>query len=157
MPSTSAIIGELSIEESEAVKTLLSLGTCVISETGGPVLSPNIPTTSNMGNWEINPGKPTTPTSKKECLVSGISETSASTDIVTSLITPLLPLPNIQSTTVEELPQPHNVAIFKEPTPELPMEATYASTSSVMNTKHGALFGEQILEILNNQPIIVLK
>ena len=158
MPSTSAIIGELSIKESEAVKTLLSLGTCVISETGGLALNPDIPTTSNMGNWEINPSKPTTPTSKKERLVSGISETSASTDTVTSLITqPSLPLPNIQSTTMEELPQPHDVAVIKEPTPELPMEATYASTSSVMNKKHGALSCEQILEILNNQPIIVLK
>ena len=37
------------------------------------------------------------------------------------------------------------------------METTYASSSSVMNKKHGALSGEQILEILNNQPIIVLK
>ena len=158
MPSTSAIIGELSIEESEAVKSLLSLGTCVISETGGPVLNPNIPTTSNMGNWEINPGRPTTPTSKKDHLVSGISETSVSTDTVTSLTAqPSLPLLNIQSTTVEELPQPHDVVVIKESSPELPMEATYASTSSVMNRKHGALSGEQILEILNNQPIIVLK
>ena len=158
MPSTSAIIGELSIEESEAVKTLLSSGTYVISETGGPVLNPNIPTTSNMGNWEINPSRPTTPTSKKEHLVSGISETSASMDTVTSSIAqPSLPLPNIQSTTVEELPQPHDVGVSKEPTPELPMETTYASTSSVLNKKHGALSGEQILEILNNQPIIVLK
>ena len=69
MPSTSTIIGELSIEESEAVKALLSLGTCVINETGGPVLNPNIPTTSNTRNWEINPDKPTIPTSKKEHLV----------------------------------------------------------------------------------------
>ena len=131
MPSTSAIIGELSIEESEAVKALLSLGTCVISETGSLVLNPNIPTTTNTENWEINPGKPTTPTSKKEHLVSGISETSASMDTVTSSITqPSLPLPNIQSTTMEELPQPHDVAVIKESTPELPTEATYASTSS---------------------------
>ena len=79
-------------------------------------------------------------------------------DTVTSSTTqPLLPMPNIQSTTVEELPQPHDVAVIKEPRPELPIEATYASTSSVMDKKHGALSGEQILEILNNQPIIVLK
>ena len=104
-----------------------------------------------MGNWEINPGKPTTPTSKKKCLVSGISETSVSMDTVTSLTTQLsLPLLNIQSTTMEELPQPHDVAVIKESSPELPMEATYASTSSVMNRKHGTLSGEQILEISNN-------
>ena len=44
MPSTSTVIGELSIEESEALKALLSLGTCVISKTGGPVLNPATPT-----------------------------------------------------------------------------------------------------------------
>ena len=43
MPSTSTVIGELSIEESEALKALLSLGTCVISETGGPVLIYQLP------------------------------------------------------------------------------------------------------------------
>ena len=64
MPSTSTVIGELSIEESEALKALLSLGTCVISETGGPVLNPDIPTTSKMRNWESSPDIPTIPTSK---------------------------------------------------------------------------------------------
>ena len=158
MSSTSTIIGELSIEESEAIKALLSLGTCVISETGGPVLNPNIPTTSNTGNWEINPDKPTNSTSKKEHLVSGISETNANTDTVTSSISqPSVPLPNTQSTTMEEQSQPHNVAVIEESTPELSTEETYASTSSEMNKKHGALSGEQILDILNNQPIIVLK
>ena len=41
MPSTSNVIGELSIEESEALKALLSLGSCVISETGGLVINPS--------------------------------------------------------------------------------------------------------------------
>ena len=122
------------------------------------MLNPNIPTTSNTGNWEINPDKPTIPTSKKECLVSGISETSANTNTVTSSISqPSVPLPNTQSTTMEEQSQPHNVAVIEESTPELSVEETYASTSSETNKKHGALSGEQILEILNNQPIIVLK
>ena len=44
MPSTSTVIGELSIEESKALKALLSLGTCVISEMGGLVLNPATPT-----------------------------------------------------------------------------------------------------------------
>ena len=64
MPSTSTVIGELSIEESEALKALLSLGTCVISETGGPVLNPDTPTTSEMGDWVSNPAIPTIPTTK---------------------------------------------------------------------------------------------
>ena len=128
MPLTSTIIGKLSIKESEAVKALLSLGTCVISETGGPVLNPNIPTTSNTGNWEINPDKPTIPTSKKLHLVSGTLETSANTDTVTSSISqPSVPLPNTQSTPMEEQSQPHNIAVIEESTPELSMEETYAS------------------------------
>ena len=130
MPLTSTVIGELSIEESEALKALLSLGTCVISETGGPVLNPDIPTTSNTGNWELNPDVPTIPTSKSLRLASGILETSGNTDTVTSSISEFsMPLPNTQSTLVEEQPQPHNVAVIEESMPELSTEETYASTS----------------------------
>ena len=64
MPSTSTVIGELSIEESEALKALLSLVTCVISETVSPVLNPDTPTTSETGDWVSNPAIPTIPTTK---------------------------------------------------------------------------------------------
>ena len=80
MLSTSTVIGELSIEESEALKALLSLGTCVISETGGPVLNPDTPTTSEMGDWVSNPAIPTIPTTKSLRLVSGSLDTSGNTD-----------------------------------------------------------------------------
>ena len=83
---TSTVIGKLSIEESEALKALLSLGTCVISETGSLVLNPDIPTTSKTGNWESNPDIPTIPTSKPLRLVSGSLETSGNTDTLNNLI-----------------------------------------------------------------------
>ena len=38
--STLIVIGELTSDESDALKALLTLGTCVISPTGGPVLRP---------------------------------------------------------------------------------------------------------------------
>ena len=72
MPSTSTVIGELSIEESEALKALLSLGTCVISEMGGPVLNPATPTIPTTEPLHVESGSldnsENTDTSKNQCL-----------------------------------------------------------------------------------------
>ena len=59
MLSTSTVLGELSMEESDVLHALLSLGTCVISESGGPVLKSS---TKSMSRCEqsISPSKTTT-------------------------------------------------------------------------------------------------
>ena len=158
MPSTSTVIGELSIEESEALKALLSLGTCVISETGGPLLNPDTPTTSEMGDWVSNPAIPTIPTTKLLQLVSGSLETSGNIDTLNNPISePSVRLPETQSIPVEEKLQSQNVTVIKDPTPGPSTDKTYTSTPSEVTKKPGALSGEQILEILNNPPKIVLK
>ena len=83
---------------------------------------------------------------------------SGNTDTVTNTISePSEPLPNTQSIPMEKQSQPQNVAILKELTPGLSIEETNASMLSEMIKKPGAFSGEQILEILNNPPIIVLK
>ena len=103
MPSTSTVIGELSIEESEALKALLSLGTCVISETGGLVLNPDTPTTSEMGDWVSNLAIPTIPTTKPLQFVSGSLETSGNTDILNDPTSePSVPPSDTQSIPMEE-------------------------------------------------------
>ena len=141
MPST--VIGELSIEESEALKVLLSLGTCVISETGGPVL---------------NPATPTIPTTEPLHVESGSLDNSENTDTSKNLMPePSVPVPGTQSMPMEERPQTQHVSVIKDPMPGPSADETYTSTSSEGTKKYKALLGEQILEILNNQPKIVLK
>ena len=111
-----------------------------------------------MRNWESSPDIPTIPTSKSLRLVSGSLETSGNTDTVTNSISePSVLSPNTQSIPVEEQSQPQNVTVIEELTPRLSTEETHASTPSKTTKKPRALSGEQILEILNNQPIIVLK
>ena len=80
MPSTSTVIGELGIEESDALKALLSPGTCVISETGGPVLNPATPTISETGDLVLNPDTPTIPTAEPLQPESGSLDTRENTD-----------------------------------------------------------------------------
>ena len=153
MPSISTVIGEFSIEESEALKTLLSLGTCVISETGGLVLNPDTPTTSEMGDWVSNLAIPTIPTTKPLQLVSGSLDTSGNTNTLNNLISePSVPIPDTQSIPIEEKPQSQNVIVIKEPTPGPSTDETYTSMPSEVTKKPRTLSGEQILEILNNPP-----
>ena len=122
----------------------MSLGTCVISETGGLVLNPDIPTTSKMGNWQSNPDISTIPTSKPLRLVSGSLETSGNTDTINNSISePSVPLPDTQSIPVEEQSQPQNITVIEELTPGLSMDETHASTPSAMTKNPGALSGEQ--------------
>ena len=155
MPSTSIVIGELSIEESEALKALLSLGTCVISETGSPILNPDTPTTSETRDWVSNPAIPTIPTTKPLRFVSGSLETSGNTDILNDPISePSVPPSDTQSIPVEEQQQSQNVSVIKDPTPGLSTDETYTSMPSEVTKKPGALSSEQILEILNNPPKI---
>ena len=143
MPSTSTVIGELSIEESGALKALLSLGTCVISETGGPVL---------------NPATPTIPTTKPLQLESGSLDTSENTDTLKNPMSePSVSIPDTQSIPMEEQPQSQNASVIKDPTPGPSTDETYTSTSSEETKKYKALSGEQILEISNNPLKIVLK
>ena len=158
MPSTSTVVGELSIEESEALKVLLSLGTCVISETGGPVLNPDTPTTSEMGDLVSNPAIPIIPTTKPLQLVSGSLDTSGNTDSLKNPISePSVSIPDTQSIPMEKRPQSQNVIVIKDPTPRPSTDETYTSSSSEVAKKYRALSGEQILEILNNPPKNVLK
>ena len=148
MLSTSTVIGELSIEESEVLKTLLSLGTCVmslgtcvISETGGPVL---------------NPATPTIPTTELLHVGSGSVDNDENTDTSKNpMPEPSVSVPSTQSIPMEERPQTESVS--KNPMPGSSANETCTSTSSEGTKKHKPLSGVQILEILNNQPKIVLK
>ena len=143
MSSTSTVIGELSIEESKALKAVLSLGTCVISETGGPVL---------------NPATPTIPTTELLHVESESPDNSENTDTSKNLMSePSLSVPGTQSIPMEKWLQTQNVSVIKDPTPGPSADETYTSTSSEGTKKYKALSGEQILEILNNQLKIVLK
>ena len=99
MPSTSKVIGELSVEESEALKALLSLGTCVISDMGGPVINP---TTTSMSTLE----QPEPPA-----------------EILTQNVETPIPIPTLA----------------REP------------------KKYGTLLEEDVLDILNNQPKVILQ
>ena len=58
---------------------------------------------------------------------------------------------------MEEQPQSQKVIVIKDPTPRPSTDETYTSTPPEVTKKPGALSGEQILEILNNPPKIVLK
>ena len=143
MPSTSTVIGELSIEESEALKALLSLGTCVISEMGGPVL---------------NPATPTIPTTEPLHVGSGSLDNSENTDTSKNLMSELsVSVPDAQSIPMEERLQTQNVSVIKDPMPRPSTDETYTSTSSEGTKKYKALSGEQFLGILNNQLKIALK
>ena len=70
---------------------------------------------------------------------------------------PSVSVPGTQSIPMEEQLQTQNVSGIKDPTPRFSADETYTSTSSEGTKKYKALSGEQILEILNNQPKIVLK
>ena len=105
MPSTSTVIGELSIEESKALKALLSLGTCVISETGGLVL---------------NLATPTIPTTEPLHVESGSLDNSENTDTSKNLMSePSVSIPDTQSIPMEEWPQTQNASVIKDPSPDL--------------------------------------
>ena len=143
MPSTSTVIGELSIEESKALKALLSLGTCVISEMGGPVL---------------NPATPTIPTTEPLHVESGSLDNDENTGTSKNpMPEPSVSVPSTQSIPMEEQLQTESVSVSKNPTPRPSANETCTSTSSEGTKKHKALSGVQILEILNNQPKIILK
>ena len=158
MPSTSTVIGELSIEESDALKVLLSLGTCVISETGGPVLNPATPTISEMGDLVLNPDTATIPTTEPLQLESESLDTSENTDTLKNPMSePSVSIPDTLSIPMEDWPQTQNISVIKDPTPRPSTDETYTFTSSEETKKYKALSGEQILEILNNPPKIVLK
>ena len=158
MPSTSTVIGELSIEESEALKALLSLGTCVISEMGGLVLNPATPTTSETGDLVSNPATPIIPTTKPLQLESGSLDTSENTDTFKNPMSELsVSIPDTQNIPMEERPQSQNASVIKDPTPGPSTDETYTSMSPEVTKKYKALSGEQILEILNNPLKIVLK
>ena len=66
-------------------------------------------------------------------------------------------LPDTQSIPMDEQSQSQNVTAIEELTPGSSMDETHVSTPSAMTKKLGTLTGKQILEILNNPPIIVLK
>ena len=106
MPSSSKVIGELS----EALKALLSLGTCVISDTSGPVL--NRATTSSITR----------------------NQTELS-DYPTHSVNPTASI----STPASEHAQPDE------------------HTPSDDSKKHGTISEETILDILNNQPRVILQ
>ena len=91
-------------------------------------------------------------------LVSGSLETSGNINTLNHLLSePSVPLPETQSIPLEEQPQSQNVTVIKDPTPRPSTDETCTWTSSEVTKKPGALSGEQILEILNNPPKIVLK
>ena len=70
---------------------------------------------------------------------------------------PSVSVPSTQFIPMEEWPQTKSVSVSKNPMPRPSANETCTSTSSEGTKKHKALSGEQILEILNYQPKIVLK
>ena len=143
MPSTSTVIGELSIEKSNVLKVLLSLGTCVISEMAGLVL---------------NLATPTIPTTEPLHVESGGLDNNENTGTSKNLMPePSVSVPSTQNIPMEERPQTESVSVIKDPMPRPSANETCTSMSSEGTKKHGALTGVHILEILNNQPKIVLK
>ena len=112
MPPSSKVIGELSVEESEALKALLTLGTCVISDTGGPVL--NKATTSRTSR-----------------------DQSEKLDYQTHTVNPTSSIPTIPTPSSEHIQSDH--------------------TPSDDPEREGTLSEETILDILNNQPRVILQ
>ena len=136
MLSTSTVIGEFNIEESEVLKALLSLGTCVISKTGGPVL---------------NPATPTIPTTEPLHVESGSLANDENTGISKNpMPEPSVSVPSSQCIPMEEWPQTESVSVSKNPMPGPSANKTCTSTSSEGTKKHKALSCVQIQEILNN-------